>query len=303
MPPPLQTGCFGTAKELHRMPGYKECTYTAQDGLSLYYRDYGDPDNPATPLLCLPGLTRNSKDFHSEAVRLSARRRVVCPDYRGRGRSAYDTTGKTYLPATYLNDIRHLLAIAGIGRVIVVGTSLGGILAMAMGAAMPTVLAGAVLNDIGPEIATAGLSKITEYISIDRPHPDWDSAVADLKQLFPNLTLQTDADWLDAAQATWREREDGKLHFDWDILLAENLRKGPPIPDLWPFFHALDRIPLLAIRGARSDVLTAETFEKMAVARPGLQQITVPDAGHVPTLREPIARDGIDAFLAAPTLR
>lgn len=280
------------------MTGFRERRYCAQDGLSLYFRDYGDPDTDTVPILCLPGLTRNSKDFHRVALRLSAGCRVMCPDYRGRGRSEYDAGAKSYQPSIYLNDIRHLLAIAGVGRVIVFGTSLGGLLAMAMGAAMPTLLAGVVLNDVGPDVAPDGLDRIMDYIGVDRPHSDWDSAIIDLKLMFPNLTLGSDDDWRTAAQATWRREEDGILHFDWDIRLAETLRSGPPVPDLWPLFHSLDNVPMLAIRGALSDVLTEVTFDRMAKARPGLLQVTVPETGHVPTLSEPIAKDQINAFLA-----
>lgn len=283
------------------MTCYRERRYTTQDGLSLYYRDYGDPDSYATPVLCLSGLTRNSKDFDAVASRLSTVRRVICPDYRGRGRSDYDRDARNYQPVTYLNDIRHLLAAAGVGHVVVIGTSLGGLLAMAMGAAMPTVLAGVVLNDVGPDIGDQGMGKIIDYIAADRPHDDWDSAVAELRNMFPDLSLESEADWLDAAQATWRKGDDGRLHFDWDVRLAEMLRGGPPVPDLWPIFHSLDRIPTLAIRGALSDVLSAETFAKMASARSGLRQVTVPHCGHAPTLREPAVRAAIDEFLSAVT--
>lgn len=279
------------------MTRYREYRFRAQDGLSLYYRDYGDPCGAALPVLCLPGLTRNSNDFQKVALRLSKMRRVICPDYRGRGQSDFDPRAKSYQPATYLNDIKHLLAITGIGRTIVIGTSLGGLLAMGMGAAMPMSLAGVVLNDIGPEVATSGLNKIMGKISTDRPHTSWDSAVKDLKCIFPNLILKTEADWLDAARATWRKGDDGILHFDWDIRLADTLRICPPIPDLWPIYHTLDKLPTLVIRGAVSDVLCTETFTKMAMNRSNLQQITVPDVGHAPTLSEPIVQDKIDAFL------
>ena len=279
------------------MTGYREYRYRAQDGLSLYYRDYGDPYGATLPVLCLPGLTRNSNDFQKVALRLSKMRRVICPDYRGRGRSDFDPRAKSYQPATYLNDIKHLLAITGISRTIVIGTSLGGLLAMGMGAAMPMSLAGVVLNDIGPEVATSGLNNIMGKISTDRPHISWDSAIKDLKCIFPSLILKTEADWLDAARGTWREGDDGNLHFDWDIRLADKLRIGPPIPDLWPIYHTLDKLPTLVIRGAVSDVLCTETFTKMAMNRSNLQQITVPDVGHAPTLSEPIVQDKIDAFL------
>lgn len=280
-------------------PTFREHRYTSQDGLSLYYREYGDRDASGPTVLCLSGLTRNSKDSHKLATLLAAKHRVICLDYRGRGRSDYDPDATHYQPSTYLGDIRHLLSAANVGHVIVIGTSLGGLLAMAMGAAMPSCLAGIVLNDIGPDVSGSGLGRILSYIGTDRPHKDWDGAVLDFREMFPNLSLSSDAEWLNAAQATWCEGADGMLHFDWDVKLAEALEKGPPIPDLWPLFASLGRIPTLAVRGALSDVLTAETFEKMAVAHPGLDQITVPNVGHVPTLSEPSVPERIMAFVAA----
>lgn len=281
------------------MSEFRECRYTSQDGLSLYYREYGNPDAPGTPVLCLTGLTRNSRDFHKLAQRLCSDRRVLCPDYRGRGRSDYDADSSNYQPPTYLNDIRHLLTVSGIGSVIVVGTSLGGLLAMALGAAMPTVLAGVVLNDVGPAIGGSGLTRIIDYIGTDRPHPDWASAARDLSKMFPHLTLDSDEAWEAAARATWREGGDGLLHYDWDIRIADPLRKNTPLPDLWPIYRSLDNVPLMAIRGALSDILSAETLTQMAEQHPGLHQVTVADAGHVPTLSEPDVVGPLDAFILA----
>ncbi len=131
----------------------RECRYTSGDGLRLFYRAYGPADSAALPVLCLPGLTRHSGDFAGLATRLAAAgRRVVCPDLRGRGRSEYARDWRTYDPAYYLDDIRALLALEQIGRAVIVGTSMGGLLAMAMGVAMPSVLAGIVINDVGPDI-------------------------------------------------------------------------------------------------------------------------------------------------------
>ncbi len=281
------------------MNSFREKRYTAQDGISLYYRDYGDTGTSNIPILCLPGLTRNSKDFHHLATHFSTVTRVICPDYRGRGDSEYDTNPANYQPATYLNDIRHLLAVTGLEHAIVIGTSLGGLLAMAMGAAIPTALAGVVLNDIGPEVGETGLDKILDYIGTDRPHNDWVRATDELRRTFPNLNLGSEAAWLEAAQATWRESNDGKLHFDWDVKLVETLRNGPSIPNLWPLFHSLDNVPTIAVRGALSEVLMPETFKKMAQSREGLVQITVPEVGHVPTLREPGVLEAIEALIAS----
>ncbi|MGE4220454.1 MAG: alpha/beta fold hydrolase [Alphaproteobacteria bacterium] len=279
------------------MTGFRECRLTAQDGLSLYYRDYGDPDASALPVLCLTGLTRNSRDFHRLAGRLGATRRVICLDYRGRGRSDHDPNPHNYQPSTYLSDIRHLLAATGLHRAIFIGTSLGGLLSMATGAAMPTVPAGIVLNDVGPELNTGGLSRIAAYVRQNRPHRNWDDAIADLQARL-HLSVKTPEEWREVAEGTWREGPDGMLHFDWDLKVSTPIVEGRPLPDLWPLFRSIAHVPTLALRGARSDVLTAEAFARMADAHPDLTQVTVPDAGHTPTLTEPPSTEAIDAFLA-----
>lgn len=277
---------------------YRERTLSAQDGLALYYRDYGDPTSPAVPVLCLTGLTRNSKDYHDLATRLSPSRRVICPDYRGRGRSAYDADWRNYQPTVYVNDIRHLLASLNIHSVIVVGTSLGAFLAMGMAVAAPTMVAGAVLNDAGPDIDAKGLNRILDYIGTDRPQPDWRSAVAVVRELFSSLSINTEAGWLRFARQTFREGDDGMLHFDWDVNLAKPMQKrGASLPDLWALFRALRDIPVLSFRGEISDVLSPDTFERMGEGMPKLTRVTVPGVGHTPTLAEPEVLAALDAFL------
>jgi pimeloyl-ACP methyl ester carboxylesterase len=281
------------------MADFAERRFTSQDGLSLYYRDYGDASSPRVPLLCLAGLTRNSKDFARVAARHAATRRVLCPDYRGRGRSAYDPDWRHYEPRVYLNDVLHLLALAGADRVVVLGTSLGGILATGLAVLRPTAVAGAVINDIGPEVAGGGIVRILDYIGADRPQPDWPSAVHALRRLLPTLSLTTEGEWLDFARATYREGDDGRLHFDWDVALAKPFaHQHGTMPDLWPLFRALRHVPVLAFRGGRSDVLSAETFQRMAHALPGLEAVTVAESGHTPTLSEPVAQAALDDFLA-----
>lgn len=280
------------------MTGSQEHRYTAQDGLSLYYRSYGDPLAGRTPVLCLPGFARNSKDFHPLAARIGADRWVVCPDYRGRGRSDYDPDSDNYQPATYLGDIRHLLAAAGLHHAVVIGTSMGGLLACAMGAAMPGALAGVVLNDIGPDVAEGGLGRIMTYLAQDNPQPDWDSAAAAFKALFPTLSLRTEEEWRDATAATWAEGDDGMLHYDWDIHIVDPLLKKHPLPDLWALFRSIRKRPALAIRGGASDVLLPETFERMAVEHPDLDCVTIEGVGHVPSLVEPESTEAIDRLLA-----
>ena len=277
---------------------YRERRFAAQDGLKLYFRDYGDPDSPATPLLCLGGLTRNARDFDALARRLAGERRVLCLDLRGRGRSDYDPDWRNYRPATYLNDIAHLLAVANVHRVAAVGTSLGGVLAMAMGAAMPSALAGVVLNDIGPEIERAGLAPILDYIRVDRAQPDWENAVRTIRTLLPDLAYQDEAMFEAMARNTWREGEDGLLHFDWDVNIVRSaLADRGATPDLWPLFRGLRRVPLLAFRGEASKLLTADCFARMAGERPDASMVTVPRTGHAPTLNEPECVAALDDFL------
>lgn len=278
--------------------GARERRLTAGDGLSLFVRDWGDADDRRTPLLCLPGLTRNSQDFSTLAGRL-APRRVICPDMRGRGRSGYAKDWRTYDPSTYLDDIRQLLAACGLHRVIVVGVSLGGLLGMAIAAAYPTVLAGLIINDVGPHVGAEGTSRILDYISRDRPQPDWPSAVAHLRAALPNLRMADDDEWLTFTKATYREGDDGKLHFDWDINLARPIAEPlEPVPDLWPLWRAVRNLPVLAIRGATSDILSARTFARMQAEKPDMIPLTVPGTGHCPTLNEPPVRKAIDDFLS-----
>src|SRR5216683_1731368 len=230
---------------------YHERRLSAQDGLQLYYRDL--------------------------AERFAGSRRVICPDYRGRGRSAYDPNWRNYDPTTYLGDIGHILMANDIHRVIVVGTSLGGLLAMGLAVMRPTNVAAIVINDIGPDVDPGGLARIIDFIGVDRPQPDWPSAVAMLRKALPRLAIK-DADWWERfARATFREGTDSALHFDWDIALVEKLKRSQgAIQDLWPLFRALRDIPTLAVRGAISDVLTEEGLQRMIAAKPDLVTVTVP---------------------------
>ena len=279
-------------------PSFRDRRYTSSDGLSLYYRDSGDPLAPRTPVLCLPGLTRNSRDYAYLARRLSETRRVLCPDYRGRGQSDYDPDWRNYHPRTYLEDIRHLLAVAGVGRVAVIGTSMGGILAAGMAVAMPTILAGVVINDVGPEIGVRGLDRIVTYMRDAGPLHDWNAAVAKLRANFPNLPAYADSDWLKIAKATYRESHDGLLRPDWDVRLVKPLLVGGAESyNMIALFSALRALPVLLVRGERSDVLHADAFERMGKLLPAARRLTVPNVGHAPSLSEPVAKDALDEFL------
>ena len=280
--------------------GFVERRITTQDGLSLYVRDYGDPQDARHPILCLGGLSRNSKDFASLADRVSTDgRRVIAPDYRGRGRSDYDKDWRNYDARVYLRDVHDILTSLNVHRVVLIGTSLGGIVGMAMAAAMPTMLAGVVLNDIGPEVETEGLGHIIAYMKEERPQDSWDDAVATIKTMFPNLTFQDEGIWLRMAHNTFRECEDGKLRFDWDIdIIKPALQPDYAIPDMWPLFRALTNIPVLLLRGEQSDILSRDCMRRMQEAKPDMIAVEVPRSGHVPTLSEPESRAAVDAFLA-----
>jgi pimeloyl-ACP methyl ester carboxylesterase len=281
------------------LPDFRERRIAARDGLSLYLRDYGDPRSNRLPLLCLPGLTRNSADFARVAARQAGARRVVCPDYRGRGRSDYARDWRQYAPRTYLDDLAQLIAAIGQERVVVLGTSLGGLLAMGLAVLKPTAVAAVILNDIGPEVRQDGFGRLLDYISVDRPQPDWAAAASFLRRTLPMLSFRSDEDWREFARATYREAADGRLHFDWDVRLVRPLRTGSgAVPDLWPLFRALADIPVLALRGGASDILSDATFARMAEAKPDLVRVTVPGVGHAPSLDEQEARIALDDFLA-----
>lgn len=272
--------------------------YTAQDGLSLYFRDYGNPGSPNHPVLCLPGLTRNSKDFAALAGRLAADRRVVCPDLRGRGQSDHDPRPANYQPTTYLNDLRHLIALCGLHGLVVIGTSLGGLLAMGLGVAVPTALAGVVLNDVGPDVTPAAANEIFDYVSHDQPQTEFEDAVAAAHRRFAEFDAWSEDDFRAVAAATYRRGDDGVWHFDWDTRLAEPLRHGAQTHDLWSLFGGLRDLPVLAVRGARSDLLTEAGFAEMARHHPDLTAVVVEGVGHAPRLTEPAAAAAIDRFLA-----
>ena len=277
---------------------YRERHLTAQDGLRLYYRDYGDRRSARTPVLCLTGLTRNSRDFADLALRLAPQRRVLCPDYRGRGRSQYDANWRNYDPMVYLNDIGHLLSANDLHRVVVIGTSLGGLLGMGLAVLRPTAVVGIVLNDIGPDIESTGLGRILDFIGKDHPQPDWPTAVAALRASLPRLASK-DGDWWERfARATYRESEDGILHYDWDVALARPLlRANGRVQDLWPPFRGVRDLPALVVRGAISDVLSEAGLRRMAEAKPDLIHVTVPAVGHVPSLDEPEVQGVLDDFI------
>jgi len=279
---------------------YTESFWTSHDGLRLYTRVYeADAHEPAT-VLCLHGLTRNSRDFEDLAPHLQRRHRVIVPDLRGRGLSARDTNPQNYQPAIYVQDVIALLDTVGAAQVTVIGTSLGGLLAMMLGVGYRARIAGIVLNDIGPEADPVGIERIKGYAGRLPPPKDWSDAIAQTKTMFgdawPNLTAER---WARIVRRGFREDASGALHVDADPMIGEMLRAAPAATaTLWPFWKGLRGIPMLAIRGERSDILSAATFARMKAENPDLMQLEVAQRGHVPLLDEPECLAAIDAFLA-----
>lgn len=281
--------------------------YTSADGLRLYYRDYaastaGGAPRERLPVLCLPGLTRNSRDFDDIARRLQrSGRRVLCADLRGRGRSQHDPEWTNYHPGTYLGDVTDLFAHAGVERCVFLGTSLGGLLTMRFNVTQPGRVAAAILNDVGPEVDPAGLARIASYAGLQPPAKTWDEAVAIVRATYEiALPDFTDQQWRDYARRSYSE-VNGEIQLDVDPMIGEALRQAPAAaaPDLWPVFAALGPVPTLVLRGATSDILSRATVERMKREKPDLVVVEVPNRGHVPQLDEPAAVAAIDSFLGS----
>ncbi|MFZ0257789.1 MAG: alpha/beta hydrolase [Gammaproteobacteria bacterium] len=279
----------------------RQGTYQSRDQRRLFYREFGDPMAERLPVLCLPGFTRNSKDFVELATRLSEHRRVLCPDLRGRGQSDYDPDVDRYHAQIYLEDIWELLAVTGVQRAVVIGTSLGGLLAMMMAATRPQAVAGVVLNDVGPEIAPQGLARICEYIGRLPEVRTWSEALAQSKAVYelalPNLT---DAEWEQFTKRQYAEDAYGVVRREYDSRLGDALRRlGSASGDAWELFAALKEVPTLAFRGAISDILSPSVFDKMALVKTDLMRVVVPNRGHVPLLNEPECRVAFEKFFAS----
>lgn len=283
-------------------PTWQERRVTMRDGLSLAVRDYRPDGTGGEPaILCLAGLTRNAQDFDDLARDLQARgARVVCIDSRGRGRSDRDKNWRNYHPVLEAEDAIAVTDALGLDHYAVIGTSRGGILAMVMAAMRAGQMTRVVLNDIGPRIEAEGLARIKSYLGRALSPKDWDDATRIVREAgagtFPD---RSDAEWREVAGATFVETKKG-LAPDFDPALIKSLTDldlSQPLPDLWPQFRGLRRIPVLALRGALSDLLSAETLRAMEQAFPKAKAVTVPAAGHAPSLNEPVARRAILAFL------
>ena len=280
---------------------YEDRFWTSSDGLNLHYRNYPGPEgSTALPVLCMHGLTRNARDFAALAEDLAASRRVIVPEMRGRGLSAYAADSDSYTPPVYVADVENLLAEQGITRFIVIGTSMGGLMTMLMAHAAPGRMAAVVMNDIGPEVDAAGLARIAGYVGQGRSYPTWVHAARGLADAhgaaFPDYGLDQ---WLDLAKRTMVVSQNGRIVFDYDMAIAEPFAKpgNAAPPNLWLAFEALRGVPMLLVRGGLSDLLSEETVKQMGARNPAMTAITVPRVGHAPTLDEPEVRAAIHALL------
>ncbi len=274
--------------------------YDSVDALRLYCRIYPAQRPGGLPALCLPGLTRNSRDFTALATRLSAQREVLSADLRGRGPSAWDKDPSHYQLPTYVQDAWSLMDSRNLARVLVIGTSLGALMGLAMAAMKPDRIAGVVLNDAGPQIDPAGLRRIAGYAGKLPPVTSWRDAAAQARSVY-GLALPglTDEDWLGYAQQGYRENADGIPVPDMDPRISEAFKTAPTAPpDMWPLFAQIKNVPMLVIRGALSDLLSAATVDRMAREKPDLVHVTVANRGHAPLLDEPECLRAIDAFVA-----
>ncbi|SDE40031.1 alpha/beta fold hydrolase [Kordiimonas lacus] len=281
------------------MADYTDEYFTNPDGLKQHYRDYNQAGDNAPVVLCMPGLTRNGRDFEAIAEHLSDRCRVICVEQRGRGQSDWDPNPSRYLPVTYVADMMALLAHLGVDKVIAIGTSLGGLMTIMIQAMHPGKLQAAVINDIGPEIDPKGIERIKSYVGKGTPPETWEAAVEAVKTanagVYPAFTEE---DWRWYTENLY-EDVDGKLAVMYDPAISQNFNseESQSSPDLWPFFKALHSIPMVVLRGGISDILSAETLERMAREHPDLVPVTVPGIGHVPLMREPECKQAIDELV------
>ncbi len=281
--------------------GYEPVHFQTDDGLRLFARDYSPSLSSLTPLLCLPGLTRNSKDFETIAPWLAQTRRIIAPDFRGRGLAQYASDPASYRPDIELIDMISLLNFLKIDRVAIVGTSRGGIVGMLMAALFHDRLAGLFLNDVGPELDSAGLLRIRSYLGIQSEFSSWEIAVANLKSNNSGFESLAADEWQAFAQRVFKP-VNGLPRSDYDPAL---LHTFPSIKDitagsvanLWEFFGKIEALPVSVVRGEHSDLLSSATVAAMKQQNAELDATTIPKRGHAPFLDEALAKDAIVRWL------
>lgn len=280
-------------------------TVHTSDGHQIFVRSDGVSHDKA-PLVCLPGLTRNSRDFTTFAERYSSetsphRRLVLRIDFRGRGRSSVDYTGASYETTTYARDVVEVLDTFGVDRAVLVGTSLGGSVAMVVNATHPNRVAGVVLNDVGPRLEAAGFARIQSYAGKLGNSGTWDLAMAQVRMLAGALGEQLPDQVIERlAREQYHEFAPGEIRPDHDPGIVAGLDQVDPhaLPTAWPLFDALADTPTLVVRGADSDLFGAATLGEMHLRKSDLQSVTVANRGHCPFLDEPEVSEAMDWFLS-----
>jgi pimeloyl-ACP methyl ester carboxylesterase len=277
----------------------------SRDNVRLHLLDYGDANEQAPVVLCLPGLTRNHRDFEPFVAhvrpKLAGKARIWCADLRGRGESGWAKDPLTYVPVIYLQDMECLIEQLKPSRLVLVGTSLGGILSMLMASSFGHLIAGAVLNDVGPVLDPSGLQRIRGYVGKTGPYPTWMHAAHVLQETqhmaYPGFAM---TDWLAMAKRLGRLEPNGRIEMDYDPRISEpfKLPGGDGGSDLWPLFDMLAQKPVTVLRGEFSDILAAQTLTDMAARHASVTAVTVPGVGHAPVLDEPVAIAALDDFFA-----
>jgi pimeloyl-ACP methyl ester carboxylesterase len=273
----------------------------AADGTRIFAALHGGGAGVA--LLCLPGLTRNGRDFAPVVERFAGTRAVLTVDFRGRGLSDAATDPLTYRPDVELADTLAVLAAFGLQRAALLGTSRGGIVGMIMAAQVPEMLAGLCLNDIGPRIEPEGLLRIMGYVGVDVSFPDWDAAARAYAATAPGFTGVSHTQWKAAAQRAYQQREDGRIAPHYDMKLAATLPAREDVasgktPELWPLLPALAGKPVTCIRGDGSDLLSRATIDRLCTELSHVEAVEIAGRGHVPFLDEPDSIAGLERWLA-----
>ncbi len=278
---------------------YQDRYWFSEDGLRLHYRDYAGPKGKP-PILCIPGLTRNARDFQHVADRLAGDWRLICVDLRGRGESANSPSGLSYTPLIYLQDLEALLTELKLKQFVLIGTSLGGMMAMMLAASKAGRVKAAFLNDIGPVIESAGMDRIRATVGKAQNWPTWVHAARDLadaqRSIHPHYDL---SQWIAMAKRLNRLTPAGRIVPSYDRKIAEPMKAEAEPVDLWSAYEALGTVPVTILRGALSDILSPATAKEMAKRLPNAKLVTVPGVGHAPALDETMSVRALDVFLKA----
>jgi pimeloyl-ACP methyl ester carboxylesterase len=284
------------------MSSFNDIWYNSRDGLKLYAREY--PNDPSErTILCMHGLSRNASDFEVLAPALQALGQVVCVDQRGRGNSSFDPNPAKYTIKTYVDDMFCLIEHLKLNNIVLVGTSMGGVMSMLMVAMKPELFTGVVLNDLGPEVGQAGLDRIKSYVGKSNPVETLEDAIAEAKRTSGDAHPEfTDSDWARWVPRLYDRNADGTFALRYDPAISQPLNEAPSSStpnDPWPLFDGMTNLPLLTIRGELSDILSMDCVDEMARRHPDMELLIVDNVGHAPELHEPGVVDAITQFISA----